>query len=154
MTELRRNRIGFVFQSFALLPTFSAYENAELPLRIAGLGGREREERTWRCLEIVGIANRAHHRPYEMSGGQQQRVAIARALVNQPGLILADEPTGELDSTSGRKIMDLFQQISVEENVAVIMATHDPMVEEYAEAIYELKDGQIDSQRIKQIKQI
>jgi len=143
MTELRRNRIGFVFQSFALLPTFSAYENAELPLRIAGLGGREREERTWRCLEIVGIANRAHHRPYEMSGGQQQRVAIARALVNSPGLILADEPTGELDSTSGRKVMDLFQQISVEEKVAVIMATHDPMVEEYAEMIYELKDGQV-----------
>ena len=143
MTRLRRKGIGFVFQSFALLPTFSALENVELPLRITAVAAREREERAWYCLELVGLADRAHHRPYEMSGGQQQRTAIARALVNRPGLILADEPTGELDSASGSRIMDLFRRVSSEEKVTVIMATHDPSVEEYAEIVYELKDGQV-----------
>ncbi|MGQ9629736.1 MAG: ABC transporter ATP-binding protein [bacterium] len=144
ITELRRHRIGFVFQSFALLPTFSARENVELPLRIAGVKPGERESRVKRCLDMVGLTDRAEHRPYEMSGGQQQRVAIARALANNPGLILADEPTGELDSISGRQIMGLFQKIVAEDGVTVIMATHDPIIEEYAPIIYELRDGRIE----------
>ena len=109
LTELRRHQIGFVFQSFALMPTMSAYENIELPLRMVGVGRRERRERVMASLERVGLERWASHRPQEMSGGQQQRVAIARAIVNRPGLILADEPTGELDSTTGRSIMDLFR---------------------------------------------
>jgi ABC-type lipoprotein export system ATPase subunit len=143
ITRLRRIEFSFVFQSFALLPTFSAYENVELPLRIQGLSRRERRERTMRCLSVVGLAKWAKHRPYEMSGGQQQRVAVARALVTRPEVILADEPTGELDSATGRQIMSLFQKISIEENVTVVMVTHDLIVEEYASLIYHLGDGQI-----------
>ena len=109
LTGLRSQRIGFVFQSFALLPMFSAYENVELALRIGGINMREHRDRTMRALGIVGLTKWARHRPYEMSGGQQQRVAIARALVTRPDLILADEPTGELDSLTGRKIYQLFQ---------------------------------------------
>jgi ABC-type lipoprotein export system ATPase subunit len=143
ITRLRRVEYSFVFQSFALLPTFSAYENVELPLRIQGLGRRERRERTMRSLAVVGLGKWAKHRPYEMSGGQQQRVAVARALVTRPEVILADEPTGELDSATGRQIMSLFQKISIEENVTVVMVTHDPVVEEYASLVYHLDDGQI-----------
>ena len=144
LTDLRRHRIGFVFQSFALIPILSAYENVELPLRIAGVRRRERVDRVERCLEMVGLSARANHRPYELSGGQQQRLAIARALVNKPDLILADEPTGELDSVTGREIMALFRQIVTREGVTVIMATHDPTVEEYASCVYELSDGRIE----------
>jgi ABC-type lipoprotein export system ATPase subunit len=143
ITRLRREEFSFVFQSFALLPTFSAYENVELPLRIQGLGRRERRDRTMRCLSIVGLSKWAKHRPYEMSGGQQQRVAVARALVTRPEVILADEPTGELDAATGRQIMYLFQRVSVEEKVTVIMVTHDPIIEEYASLVYYLSDGQV-----------
>ena len=143
MTTLRRRDIGFVFQSFALLPTFSAYENVELPLRIARIDAAERAARTRRCLDLVGLGNRADHRPDEMSGGQQQRVAIARALVGSPSLILADEPTGELDSRSGEQIMELFLRIAREDGVTVVMASHDPIVDEYAGVVYEMKDGRI-----------
>ena len=143
MTMLRRKEFSFVFQSFALIPTFSAYENVELPLRIKGAARRERREQTMRCLSVVGLSKWAKHRPYEMSGGQQQRVAVARALVTMPEVILADEPTGELDSTSGRQIMLLFQQIATQENVTIIMVTHDPVIEEYASLVYYLLDGQI-----------
>ena len=142
-TRLRRDRLGFVFQSFALIPTFSAYENVELPLRIAGVGGRERRERAMRCLTLVGLRRWADHRPFEMSGGQQQRLSIARALVRRPALILADEPTGELDSETGRKIMILCQRLVREEGVTVLMATHDPTVEEFASDIYQLSDGRV-----------
>lgn len=141
ITRLRRVEYSFVFQSFALLPTFSAYENVELPLRIQGLHRRERRDRTMRSLSVVGLSKWAKHRPYEMSGGQQQRVAVARALVTRPEVILADEPTGELDSATGRQIMSLFQKISIEENVTVLMVTHDPVVEEYASLVYHLGDG-------------
>lgn len=141
ITRLRRVEYSFVFQSFALLPTFSAYENVELPLRIQGLHRRERRDRTMRSLSVVGLSKWAKHRPYEMSGGQQQRVAVARALVTRPEVILADEPTGELDSATGRQIMSLFQTISIEENVTVLMVTHDPVVEEYASLVYHLGDG-------------
>lgn len=143
ITRLRRVEYSFVFQSFALLPTFSAYENVELPLRIQGLPRRERRDRTMRSLAVVGLSKWAKHRPYEMSGGQQQRVAVARALVTRPEAILADEPTGELDSTTGRQIMSLFQKISIEENVTVLMVTHDRIVEEYASLVYHLGDGVI-----------
>lgn len=140
LTDLRRHKIGFVFQSFAIMPAFSAIENVELMLRIAGVW-KGRRERAMRCLEIVGLGAWAHHRPWEMSGGQQQRVAIARALSTHPTLILADEPTGELDSTNGRQILALFRYIVEKEGVTVILATHDPMIEEYAHVVYELSDG-------------
>ena len=146
LTNLRRHRIGFVFQSFALVPTFSAFENVELMLRIAGVW-RGRREQAMRSLELVGLEPWAHHRPWELSGGQQQRVAIARALATRPELILADEPTGELDSTTGRQIMALFRYIVAQEGITVIMATHDPVVEEYAHVIYELGDGQVQAVR-------
>jgi ABC-type lipoprotein export system ATPase subunit len=110
---------------------------------IGGLPRRERRDRTMRALAVVGLSKWAQHRPYEMSGGQQQRVAVARALVTRPEVILADEPTGELDSTTGRQIMSLFQKISIEENATVLMVTHDPIVEEYASLVYHLGDGVI-----------
>ncbi len=142
LTDLRRHHIGFVFQSFAIIPSFSALENVELMLRIAGVW-KDRRERAMRSMEIVGLGPWAHHRPWELSGGQQQRVAIARALSTRPDLVIADEPTGELDSTNGRQIMALFRYIVEKEGVTVIMATHDPMIEEYAHIVFELSDGQI-----------
>ena len=142
ITNIRRRRIGFVFQSFAIMPMFSALENVELMLRIAGVW-RGRRQRAMRCLEIVGLASWAHHRPWELSGGQQQRVAIARALATHPDLMLADEPTGELDSATGRQIYALFRYIVAHEGVTVVMATHDPVIEEFAHIVYELGDGQI-----------
>lgn len=147
LTELRRHRIGFVFQSFALMPTMSAFENVELPLRMVGMGRRGRRERVMECLDLVGLTRWAKHRPQELSGGQQQRVAIARALVNRPGLILADEPTGELDSTTGRTIMSLFQNIASEEKVTIVMASHDPTVQEYANYTYQMADGHVLNER-------
>jgi ABC-type lipoprotein export system ATPase subunit len=142
LTDIRRKQIGFVFQSFAIMPTFSALENVELMLRIAGFrSGRRRT--AMRSLEIVGLGSWAHHRPWELSGGQQQRVAIARALSTHPDLILADEPTGELDSNTGRQIMALFRYIVVKEGITILMATHDPIIEEYAHLVIELGDGQV-----------
>jgi ABC-type lipoprotein export system ATPase subunit len=147
LTQLRRRDVGFVFQSFALMPTMSAFENVELPMRLMGVGRRERRQRVMECLELVGLTRWAKHRPQEMSGGQQQRVAIARALVNRPGLVLADEPTGELDSTTGRAIVQLFQTVVKEEGVTVIIASHDPTVEEMAEYTYRMADGRIVNER-------
>lgn len=147
LTELRRNRIGFVFQSFALMPTMSAFENVELPLRMIGVHRRERRQRAMECLELVGLTRWAKHRPQELSGGQQQRVAIARALVNNPGLILADEPTGELDSVTGRSIMELFQTICKEEHVTVVVTSHDPVIQEYVDYTYHMADGRITNER-------
>jgi len=142
MTDIRRKQIGFVFQSFAIMPTFSALENVELMLRIAGFRSGRRQT-ALRSLEIVGLGSWANHRPWELSGGQQQRVAIARALSTHPDLILADEPTGELDSNTGRQIMALFRYIVVREGITILMATHDPMIEEYAHMVVELGDGQV-----------
>jgi ABC-type lipoprotein export system ATPase subunit len=143
MTQWRRDHLGFVFQSFGLLPTLSAYENVELMLRIKGEGRRARHARTMYCLELVGLKKWVDHRPYELSGGQQQRVAIARALANQPRLMLADEPTGELDSETAREILSLFRRIVMDEGTTLLMASHDSLVDEYVDEILQLQDGQI-----------
>ncbi len=143
LTHWRRNRVGFIFQSFGLLPTLSAYENVELMLRIAGVPGKERRDRAFYCLGLVGLSKWVDHRPFEMSGGQQQRVAIARSVANNPQLILADEPTGELDSSTAREILSLFQRIVAEERVTLVMVSHDALVDEYVDHILQLKDGQI-----------
>ncbi len=143
LTQWRRERVGFIFQSFGLLPTLSAYENVELMLRIAGTRSRERRERALHCLDLVGLSKWAQHRPFEMSGGQQQRVGIARALANNPQLILADEPTGELDSVTAREILALFRRIVEEEHVTLLIASHDALVAEYVDGVLQLKDGQI-----------
>ncbi|MEE8412993.1 MAG: ABC transporter ATP-binding protein [Dehalococcoidales bacterium] len=141
LTQLRRHHIGFIFQSFGLLPLLSAYENIELPLRIGGWDRTERHKRTEICLEMVGLANRARHRPYELSGGEQQRVAIARALAHRPSLILADEPTGELDLARGAAIFDLLKEITTEEKVGILVATHDVAMADIADVSRELSDG-------------
>ena len=142
--DLRRKRIGFVFQSFALLPTYSASENIDLMLRLAGLNDRgERQRRVEYVLTLVGLKKWATHRPYELSGGQQQRVAIARAIVTRPALILADEPTGELDSATGQQIMELFREIVDREQTTLLIATHNLAVDAYADRVCLLEDGQI-----------
>lgn len=143
LTKWRREQVGFIFQSFGLLPTLSAYENVELMLRIGGVGGKKRRDRAQYCLDLVGLSKWIGHRPYEMSGGQQQRVAIARALANSPKLILADEPTGELDTTTAREILSLFQQIVTEENVTMLVVSHDNLVHDYVDYVLHLRDGQI-----------
>ena len=143
LTLLRRHKLGFVFQSFALLPTYSALENVDLMLRLVGLPRQERAERARRCLAIVGLEKWMHHRPDEMSGGQQQRVAIARALSTRPVLILADEPTGELDTASSRQVLSLFRWLVDHEGLTILTATHDPLIDEYADLIYALEDGRL-----------
>lgn len=144
LTSWRRDQIGLVFQSFGLLPTLSAYENVELLLRIQGLPARERRQRSLACLELVGLDRWADHRPYELSGGQQQRLAIARSLANQAQLILADEPTGELDSGSAHDILKLFRQIVETQQITLLMVSHDPLVDAYAHQVLRLRDGQIE----------
>jgi ABC-type lipoprotein export system ATPase subunit len=139
----RRHELGFVFQSFGLLPTLSAYENVDLMLRLVGLPALERRERALQCIKMVGLSKWIHHRPHEMSGGQQQRVGIARALANHPRLLLADEPTGELDSNTARDILKLFQEIVAAERITVLMSSHDPLADKYANEVISLKDGQI-----------
>ena len=143
MAGLRRHRLGFVFQSFALLPLLSAYENVELPLRIAGVGSRERAERASEVLDMVGLRRRAGHRPFELSGGEQQRIAIARAVVMRPAIILADEPTGELDSTNAAAIFGLFREMVNEDRMSVVATTHDQTLLDLADSVYDLHDGAI-----------
>jgi ABC-type lipoprotein export system ATPase subunit len=141
MNELRRHTLGFVFQSFGLLPLLSAYENVELPLRIAGVRHGDRGRRARRVLDLVGLGRRAEHRPYELSGGEQQRVAIARALAIQPSLVLADEPTGELDSATASAIFTLMRDVARSEGVTIITSTHDRLVMELADRVEELANG-------------
>jgi len=141
LVELRRKEIGCVFQSFALLPLMSAYENVELPLRIANWNKGEQRRRTLECLEMVGLANRAKHRPYELSGGERQRAAVARALVHKPCLILADEPTGELDANTGIVIFTLLKEIVAKEGITVIVTTHDVSMMRFATVCHHMSDG-------------
>jgi len=142
-TIWRSQEMGLVFQSFGLIPTLSAYENIDLMLRIAGMKAKDRHKRTYEMLALVGLQKWADHRPYEMSGGQQQRVAVARALANRPKLILADEPTGELDTTTARDILNLFRKIVEEEHVTFLMTSHDPVVDESVDRVMQLKDGML-----------
>ncbi len=143
LAEVRGRKIGFVFQQFNLLARTSALENVMLPLTYAGISGREREKRARAALERVGLGDRTHHAPNELSGGQQQRVAIARAIVNQPTILLADEPTGALDSKTGVEIMDLFQRLHRENGQTVILVTHDAHVARHTERIIRISDGHI-----------
>jgi putative ABC transport system ATP-binding protein len=141
LTVLRRDRIGFVFQSFNLLPSLTAELNVALPLRLAGRKPSRRQVRD--VLAAVGLADRGRHRPAELSGGQQQRVAIARALVTRPEVLFADEPTGALDSTTGREVLTLLRGLVDREGQSIVMVTHDPFVTSYADRVVFLKDGRV-----------
>lgn len=142
-TILRRKQFGFIFQSFALMPLLSAEENVELSLRIAGISPTTWKERIAHCLEIVGLSARKKHRPMELSGGEQQRVAIARAIAHKPTIILADEPTAELDSRMAVQIMQLFRRLVEEEEMTICLSTHDPAIMEVADVVYSLVDGRL-----------
>ena len=143
LTRHRRHNVGFIFQTFNLLPTLTALENVALPLMLGGVCLTERNQRAEALLQRVGLGHRLNHRPTELSGGEQQRAAIARALVNNPQIILADEPTGNLDSSTGAEVMNLLRELNTERGVTLIIVTHDPDVAAYADRIVHLKDGQI-----------
>ncbi len=143
LTRIRRDRIGFVFQSFNLIPTLSARENVELPMIFRKVGEKERKERAQKLLEKVGMGDKSDHRPSELSGGEQQRVAIARALANDPSIILADEPTGNLDTSSGNEIMNIMKELN-RTGRTIIVVTHDPSVADFAERIIRIRDGKLD----------
>ena len=144
MSDIRLKKIGFVFQSFQLLPRQSALDNVALPLCYAGIGKKERRERAAAALERVGLEDRMDFKPNQLSGGQKQRVAIARAIVNHPRILLADEPTGALDSKSGEQVMELFESLH-KEGVSILMITHDPGIASFAERIVEIRDGRLKS---------
>ena len=146
MSDMRLNKIGFVFQSFHLLPRQTAISNVEMPLNYAKVPKKERRERAFRALERVGLADRVDFRPNQLSGGQMQRVAIARAIVNNPKLLLADEPTGALDSKSGTQVMELFQKLN-DEGVSVLMITHDADIAAHAKRVVTIRDGVLQEKR-------
>ncbi len=141
--DTRRTAIGFIFQFFALIPTLTAYENVELPLLLVGQGAAERRKRVEELLEAVDLSDRAHHRPDQLSGGEQQRVAIARAQATKPALILADEPTANLDTPNGKQVMETMTRLNRETGVTFVFATHDPRVVQYARRVVTLRDGLI-----------
>ena len=146
LAQVRNKEVGFVFQSFHLLPRYSALENVQLPLVYSNIPREERLERAKQSLEQVDLSDRIHHRPNELSGGQRQRVAIARALINQPSILLADEPTGNLDSTTGREILNLFEHLHTTGHT-IILVTHDPEVASHANRIIRLRDGRVESDK-------
>jgi len=143
LAEFRGKRVGFVFQSYNLIPTLTAIENVELPMIYQGVPRKERLNKAQQLLEQVEMGDRAHHRPTELSGGEQQRVALARALVNDPEILLADEPTGNLDSKSGRQIMEYLKKLNEERGMTVILVTHDPATARYAQRTIHIFDGKI-----------
>ena len=143
LVDFRRNTVAFIFQAFGLVPILSAAENVEIPLRLVRADPSARDDRVMELLELVGLAERANHRPHELSGGEQQRVAIARALANRPKLLLADEPTGQLDSTTGHAIMATLRAVVRAEGVTAVVATHDPALLDLADRIMEIQDGRI-----------
>lgn len=144
LSKIRCHKIGFVFQNYSLLPRTSALANVELPLVYAGITPRERHLRATEALEIVGLRERIDHNPSELSGGQQQRVAIARALINRPSLIVADEPTGNLDSKTSDDIMNLFRTLNQQQNITIILVTHDPEITQYCRRVIYFRDGLVE----------
>ena len=143
LVDVRRRSVAFIFQSFGLVPILSAAENVEIPLRLVRAEPRVRDARVRELLELVGLGGRAKHRPHELSGGEQQRVAIARALANRPRILLADEPTGQLDSETGHVIMLLLRDVVRTEGVTAVVATHDPVMLDVADRVVELRDGEL-----------
>lgn len=143
LAEIRNKKVGFVFQSFYLLPRYTAIQNVELPLIYQGISPKERREKARVILEKMGLSDRINHRPTQLSGGEQQRVAIARALIVNPVILLADEPTGNLDSKSSHEIMDLISRLHKEENLTIVLVTHERDIAEYAEKIVRMHDGKI-----------
>ncbi|PDT07065.1 MULTISPECIES: ABC transporter ATP-binding protein [unclassified Rhizobium] len=146
LTLLRRHMLGFVFQGFNLLSRTSAVENVELPLIYRGMAVRERRERAREALALVGLSGREHHKTQELSGGQQQRVAIARAIVTEPALLLADEPTGNLDTKTSVEIMDLLTRLNREQGITIVMVTHEPDIAAYAERLLRFVDGKLETE--------
>lgn len=142
-TEIRRKHIGIIFQTFALMPLLTAWENVELSLRMAGVPQAVWNARIKECLELVGLGKRSQHRPYELSGGEQQRVAVAKAIAHRPRLLLADEPTAELDTLMTARVMAIFREIVETENISICMTTHDSSIWEAADHVYEMADGTI-----------
>jgi putative ABC transport system ATP-binding protein len=147
--QMRLHEIGFVFQSFGLMPLLTAEENVGIPLRMRGAPPKERDHNVAEALEWVGLADRMKHRPYELSGGEQQRVAIARALASSPKLVLADEPTGQLDTRTGRRILDLLRRLVEERKITVVIVSHDPQVIQEADVVHEMRDGSLMETTIK-----
>lgn len=143
LAKIRREKIGFIFQFFYLIPSLTALKNVELPMTFIKSSAKDREKRAKELLKMVGLEDRMYHRPSQLSGGESQRVAIARALANNPQIILADEPTGNLDSKSGKEIMDILVKLNKERGVTLIIVTHDPSIARHAEKVINLKDGKI-----------
>ncbi|MEM0353697.1 MAG: ABC transporter ATP-binding protein [Archaeoglobaceae archaeon] len=144
LTKLRRDAIGFIFQQYNLVPTLTAVENVELPMIFKGVPKEERRKRALKLLSQVGIEEIANRKPNEISGGQQQRVAIARAMANDPKILLCDEPTGNLDSKTGRQVMEIIKRLNEEKNVTVVLVTHDLSLADYADRIVRIRDGRVD----------